>query len=53
MYPALFDRPVAPADYYPSYIETYLERDVRSMKNIGDLALFRKFVLPWQAVDEL
>ncbi len=45
MYPALFDRPVAPADFYPSYIETYLERDVRSMKNIGDLALFRKFVL--------
>jgi predicted AAA+ superfamily ATPase len=45
MYPPLFDRPVAPADFYPSYIETYLERDVRSMKNIGDLALFRKFLL--------
>lgn len=44
-YPALFDRPVLPVDFYPSYIETYLERDVRSMKNIGDLALFRKFVL--------
>jgi len=45
MYPPLFDRPVAPVDFYPSYIETYLERDVRSMKNIGDLALFRKFLL--------
>jgi len=45
MYPPLFDRPVSPADFYPSYIETYLERDVRSMKNIGDLALFRKFIL--------
>jgi predicted AAA+ superfamily ATPase len=45
MYPPLFDRPVAPADFYPSYIETYLERDVRSMRNIGDLALFRKFIL--------
>jgi uncharacterized protein len=45
MYPPLFDRQVSPADFYPSYIETYLERDVRSMKNIGDLALFRKFVL--------
>lgn len=45
MYPPLFSRPVSPADFYPSYIETYLERDVRSMKNIGDLALFRKFVL--------
>jgi hypothetical protein len=45
MYPPLFDRPVSPPDFYPSYIETYLERDVRSMKNIGDLALFRKFIL--------
>ncbi|MCF7848532.1 MAG: ATP-binding protein [Kiritimatiellales bacterium] len=44
MYPPLFDRPVSPIDFYPSYIETYLERDVRSMKNIGNLALFRKFV---------
>lgn len=44
MYPPLFDRPVSPMDFYPSYIETYLERDVRSMKNIGNLALFRKFV---------
>ena len=45
MYPPVFDRPVPPPDFYLSYIETYLERDVRSMKNIGDLALFRKFVL--------
>jgi predicted AAA+ superfamily ATPase len=44
MYPPLYDRPVAPTDFYPSYIETYLERDVRSMKNIGNLALFRKFI---------
>jgi len=45
MYPPLFDRPISPSDFYPSYIETYLERDVRTMKNIGDLALFRKFLL--------
>ncbi|OPZ63720.1 MAG: hypothetical protein BWY83_03347 [bacterium ADurb.Bin478] len=45
MYPPLYGRPVAPEDFYPSYIETYLERDVRSMKNIGDLAVFRKFLL--------
>ena len=44
MYPPLYDRPVAPTDFYPSYIETYLERDVRSIKNIGSLALFRKFI---------
>ncbi|MBU0678859.1 MAG: ATP-binding protein [Verrucomicrobia bacterium] len=45
LYPPLFDRPLQPADFYPSYVETYLERDVRSMKNIGNLALFRKFLL--------
>ncbi|MBU0676700.1 MAG: ATP-binding protein [Verrucomicrobia bacterium] len=45
LYPPLFDRPLQPADFYPSYIETYLERDVRSMKNIGNLALFRKFLM--------
>lgn len=44
-YPPVYDRPVAPEDFYPAYIETYLERDVRMMKNIGDLSLFRKFLL--------
>jgi len=44
-YPPVFDRPVAPADFYLSYIETYIERDVRTMKNIGDLSLFRKFLI--------
>lgn len=44
MYPPVYDRPVDPTDFYPSYIETYLERDVRSLKNIGNLALFRKFL---------
>ena len=44
-YPPLFDRPLSPTDFYPSYIETYVERDVRSIKNIGDLNLFRKFVM--------
>ncbi len=43
-YPPLFDRPVSASDFFPSYIETYLERDVRSMKNIGNLSLFRRFL---------
>lgn len=43
-YPVLYDRPVAAPDYYPSYIQTYIERDVRSIKNIGDLAAFQRFV---------
>lgn len=44
MYPALYDRHINPPDYYPSYIQAYIERDVRSVKNIGDLAAFQRFV---------
>lgn len=31
-------------DYYPFYIQTYVERDVRLMKNIGDLSKFIRFI---------
>lgn len=44
-YPPVFDRPVEPEDFYPSYIETYLERDLRTLKSVGDLSLFRKFLI--------
>ncbi|MGN0006598.1 MAG: ATP-binding protein [Alistipes sp.] len=43
-YPRLFDKGIAPADYYPFYIQTYVERDVRLLKNIGDLSRFIKFM---------
>lgn len=43
-YPAIFDRKIPAEKYYPSYIETYLERDVRQIKNITDLTLFQKFL---------
>lgn len=43
-YPVLYDRPIQPADYYPSYIQTYIERDVRSIKNIENLSLFQRFI---------
>lgn len=43
-YPVLYDRPVGPPDYFPAYIQTYIERDVRSIKNIGDLSTFQRFV---------
>lgn len=42
-YPRIYDRNIAPADFYPSYIQTYVERDVRLMKNIGDLNAFIQF----------
>ena len=33
-----------PTDFFPNYIQTYLERDVRSIKNISNLNLFQNFV---------
>lgn len=43
-YPRIYDKDIAPIDYYPYYIQTYVERDVRSMKNIGDLSKFIRFI---------
>lgn len=43
-YPRLYDKNIAPMDYYPFYIQTYVERDVRLMKNIGDLSKFIRFI---------
>lgn len=43
-YPRVYDRDIAPPDFYPSYIQTYLERDVRQLKNIGDINTFIQFI---------
>jgi len=43
-YPRLYDRNINPADFYPNYIQTYLERDVRLLQNIHDLNLFIRFL---------
>lgn len=43
-YPPLFDRNIAPPDYFPSYIQTYIERDVRGIANIGNLDTFQRFI---------
>ena len=43
-YPRLFDKGIPATEYYPYYIKTYVERDVRQLKNIGDLGLFVKFI---------
>lgn len=43
-YPRLYDKSIAPGDYYPYYIQTYVERDVRQLKNIGNLSLFVRFI---------
>jgi predicted AAA+ superfamily ATPase len=44
LYPALSSRRVAPAQWYASYVATYVERDVRQVAAISDLAAFRRFI---------
>lgn len=43
-YPRLYDKGISPADYYPNYINTYIERDVRNLKSISDLGRFTRFL---------
>lgn len=43
-YPRIFDKGIAPTDFYPSYLRTYVERDLRTLKNVGNLNLFVKFL---------
>ena len=43
-YPALYDRDLAAADWFPNYVATYLERDVRQLIAIRDLTQFHRFV---------
>ena len=46
MYPPLHDpeKHFVPYDWFESYIDTYLERDVRELINPSNLATFRKFI---------
>jgi len=43
-YPAIYDNNIAPNKWLPNYISTYVERDVRQIKNIIDLATFEKVI---------
>ena len=43
-YPALYAQPVEPPDWFPNYIATYVERDVRQLLAIHDLAKFQIFL---------
>jgi len=43
-YPRLFKEQMQPTEFFPHYIETYLQRDVRLIKNIGDLNSFNRFM---------
>lgn len=43
-YPPIYDQQIPFGDWCPNYIRTYIERDVRQIKNIADLVLFERFI---------
>ena len=43
-YPRIYDKKIKPVDWYPNYLRTYVERDIRLIKNISDLNIFQKFI---------
>lgn len=44
LYPPLYDRDLAPAQWLANYVMTYLERDVRNLLRVRDLSLFQRFL---------
>jgi len=44
LYPRIFDQHIEPEIWYSNYIQTYIERDVRLIKNIIDLSTFQRFI---------
>lgn len=43
-YPRIYDKRISPIDFYPNYIQTYVERDVRLLRSITDWSAFIRFV---------
>lgn len=43
-YPALYDHKLSADDWFPNYVATYLERDVRQLLAVKDLTVFQRFV---------
>ena len=44
LFPPLYDRDLTPRVWYDSYVQTYLERDLRQLSAVQDLALFHRFL---------
>ena len=42
-YPRIYDQNVDLSVFFPAYVQTYVERDVRQLVNIGDLQQFQLF----------
>jgi len=43
-YPATYKDNINPEDFYPAYLETYVQRDVRKIQNIRNLRTFTTFI---------
>jgi len=43
-YPPVFDREILPHIWYADYVATYIERDLRQLINVRDLAAFQRFL---------
>jgi len=43
-YPRIYDKQLSPLEWYANYVMTYLDRDVRTLKNISDLSTFQLFL---------
>jgi predicted AAA+ superfamily ATPase len=43
-FPRIYDKKISPADFYPNFIQTYIERDIRLLQNIHDLNTFVRFI---------
>lgn len=44
MYPRIIKDNITPQDFYSGYVQKYIERDVRLIKNIHDIGVFHLFV---------
>ena len=43
-YPRIFDEALDPSEWLRSYVATYIERDVRTISQVGDLTTFQRFL---------
>ncbi len=43
-YPRLYKHDMTAVDWYPNYIQTYLEKDVREIINVKNLLTFKRFL---------
>jgi hypothetical protein len=43
-YPELYDKKRTPGLWYPAYIRTYIERDVKQIRNIENTLIFNRFL---------